>query len=149
MPKSSFGSGIGLSSDFRAADAMWLNDRNRKSAQKAAANAIDAKEREKASEYVTKYIDVNNSGINPLWAGKAKEESIKYLNNFYTGLKNDPNYAKSAENIKAFQELSTNLDKWKIASENLGNTAQLAYAHPEDVEVDAQVNEAVNSGDYA
>ena len=149
MPTSNFGSGIGLSSNFRAADAMWLNDRNRKSAQKAAANAIDAKEREKASEYVTKYIDVNNSGINPLWAGKAKEESIKYLNNFYTGMKLDPNYARSAENIKAFQELSTKLDKWKIASENLGKTAQLAYAHPEDVEVDAQVNEAVNSGDYA
>jgi len=149
MPLSNFGQGVGLAADFRAADAMWINDRNRKSAQKAAANAIDAKEREKASEYVTKYIDVNNSGINPIWAGKAKEQTTKYLNDFYTGIRLDPNYAKSAANIKAFQDLAANLDKWKIASENLGKTAQLAYAHPEDVEVDTQVNEAINSGDYA
>ena len=149
MPTSNVGQGLGLGSKFTAADAMWINNRNRQSAQKAATNAIDAKEREKASEYVTKYIDVNNSGINPIWAGKAKEQTTKYLNDFYTGMRLDPNYAKSTANIKAFQDLAANLDKWKIASENLGKTAQLAYTHPEDVEVDAQVNEAINSGDYA
>lgn len=148
MAKGNFGIGIGLQSDFRSADALWANNRNRKANLAASQAQQQAREQEKANEYITKYLDTNNTGIQPLWANKAKEATTTYLNNFYSGLKKDPNYAKSAENITAFQELSKNLDNWKIASENLKKTAAFAYEHPEDIEVNQKVNDIVNGGKY-
>ena len=146
--KSNFGQGIALSSDFKAADALWERNQARQAAGLAAQQKADSLQRQKAADYITKYINTANSGLHPIYQGAAQKQTSEYLTGLYEGLQRDPNYTQSQKNIENFQKLNSNLDKWGQSTTNIGKTANMLSEHPNDLEMSPDIKSALEKGDY-
>jgi len=148
MAKSTFGGGLAIQGTFNKADALWANDYNRK------ANAIETRKREndlanqKAADYINKTLNTANAGLHRVYQDKAREKTAEYLNKYYTGLKDNPNYTQSEDNVRAFQEVISFLDNAKQSTENIKTTAAFKMAHPNDLEIDPTVYGVLENGTY-
>jgi len=148
MAKSTVGKGIALQGTFNKADALWSGDYNRKMNAIASQKKTDQLAQQKASEYITKYLDVHGSGLHNLYQNEARTRSAQYLTKFYEGLQKNPNYASTAEDIQERQKLFSDLDRFKEGSENINKTAAFKMEHPDKIEIDKDVEDIVSRGDY-
>lgn len=148
MPSSSFGKGIALQSDLSTADKLWVADEARQAAGIASQKKADDLERAKAAEFVNKYLNTEGTNLHPIYQPQLQKQSTEYITNLYAGLKRDPKYAQSVENIQAFKKLASDIDKWQQSTTNIGKTANMLAEHPDDIQIDPILKDALETGNY-
>jgi len=143
MPTSNFGQGTGLQSNLAFADRLWANDNNRKGAMAAAEKKAKDLVNQKQSDYINKFLNTANSGLHPMYQGEAKRLTAGLLMKMAA----NPDYARSAEGIQEFQNVTGKIDEYHQATANIGKTAALVADHPNDMTIDPAINDAVAKGD--
>lgn len=146
MAQTNFGKGIAAQGQFRAADAMWVNDRNRRDNLEYAKQQAKDKEKAKTEDYINNYILVNSKNVHPLFQEPARKATADFLLDMATS-END-NYLRTQSGATKLKELSDKLASYNLSSKNINEREKRKAMHPGLIESDPTLDLVINEGDY-